>query len=123
MAPAYFGWDIQSLHDCLHGGYGGEPPYHVVVYDADRMESAFGHDGLVRYCRKMLSAIDAGRRGPVELSGRSYYEELRATATAGEGETLLDQLMDTFAHAPATLELRRCDGSLVGRSSDYISQS
>ncbi len=111
-APRYFGFDLHSLGDRLHGGFLGAPPYEVVVERNAGMILAMGHGGLAQYCRDMLAIIDAGGRGLVQEDSRSWHEQTRAAAPRAEGPTLLDLLMDVVQAAPASLTLLDDDGSV-----------
>lgn len=117
----YFGWDLHSLQDCLHGGYGAKPPYRIVVEKAEPMIQAFGLQGCERYCEDMLRVIDEGGRGLVEEDSREWYESQRRSAAKSEGETLLDLLFDVFRDAPANITLVSADGKCLGSSGDVAS--
>jgi hypothetical protein len=115
---ANFGWDLHSLQDSLHGGYGGSPPFDIVVEDAEDMLSAMDHAGLARYCDEILRVIDAGGRGLEDELSRSWYEAERAKAMDGQGRNLLDRLFETIKHSPAELTLLSHSGDVLASSKD-----
>jgi hypothetical protein len=112
---ADFGWELHSLADHLQGGYGGTPPYEVVVDHAEGMLAEMGHGGLVRYCDEMLKVIESGGRGMVQAEDRKWYEATRARAHEGHGDTLLDLLFEAVRKAPAELTLRSGLGDVLRR--------
>ena len=102
---AYFGFDLNSFSDCLHGGYLGYPPYDIVATDGHHLIRAMGHDALVHYCSDMLRIIECGGRGLVQADSRRWYEVKMALAQKGAGETLLELLCEVIREAPASLTL------------------
>lgn len=117
LEKPYFGFDLHSFGDCLHGGFLGAPPYHIVVTNAEPMIEAMGHLGLANYCQKMLEVIRAGGRGLVQEDSRGWYEETEATARQGRGPTLLELLIEVVQGAPASLTLLDRDGTVQVTSS------
>lgn len=114
----YFGFDLDSFGDCLHGGYLGAPPYDIVVEHAMPMIAAMDHHGLIRYCDEMLAVIDGGGRGLVREDSRHWYENTRNEARTESGPTLLQLLMEVIQASPATLTLLDDNGSVVATSAD-----
>lgn len=108
-----FGWDLHSLADHLQGGYGGSPPYEIVIEAAEEMVNAMGHEGLRQYCDEMLGVIASGGKGMVQPEDRQWYEDLRNKASQGVGQTLLDLLFEVIRVAPAALTLRARSGDVL----------
>lgn len=54
----YFGRDIDSFRDCLHGGYADDPPYVITVLDAEQMVEALGHDEARREGETLLQMVE-----------------------------------------------------------------
>lgn len=103
---SYFGFDLHSFGDCLHGGYLGSPPYDIVIENSSRLVAVMDHKGLARYCEDMLRIIDTGGRGLVQEDARNWYEHMRLNAEQGVGPTLLDLILEVVDEAPASLTLR-----------------
>jgi len=115
---ADFGWELYSFHDHLHGGYGGCPPYEITVENADGMVAAMDHAGLVRYYDDMLKVIADGGAGMVRGSEKAAIEARRADAQRGQGDTLLDLLLQVISSAPAELTLVSSSGAVLASSKD-----
>jgi len=113
-----FGWDLHSFRDHLFGGYGGSPPYEIIVKNADGMVAAMDHAGMVEFCNDMLKVVAAGGRGFVQATDRDWYETQRANARRGQGDTLLDLLFEFVSDAPAELTLVSSSGALLASSKD-----
>ena len=94
----YFGSNVRALHDCLHGGFGGEPPYEIEVLDAEAMVAAMSDVEAIDYRDDVLQRLDPGEVQP-------------NTRT-----TPLDELFDVVDNAPAELILRSSSGEVLRRS-------
>ncbi|MBK6917052.1 MAG: hypothetical protein IPH07_06600 [Deltaproteobacteria bacterium] len=111
----YFGFDLDSFIDCLHGGFLGAPPYDIEVEDGQVMVDALGYAALEQYCRQMLAIIDAGGRGLVKADYRSWYEDVLRDALEGNGPTLLDLIGEAIEVSPASLTLRGKDQAVLAQ--------
>lgn len=97
----YFGWDLHSFHDCVHGGFGLESPFCVRITNSERVFRAMGYEGYAAYCDRMLEVLDRGGRGLVtedEFPGgvRAYWTEQRDNARKQTGVSLLDHLDESM---------------------------
>ena len=82
----YFGWDLQSLHDCLHGGFGLRRDGHIVFQDSRKMKRMLGPKELIRYLENMeFSDVDVLREDEEKWvsetlkkanNGWSFYDEV-----------------------------------------------
>ncbi len=113
LSVDYFGWDLHSLHDCLQGGYGGEPPYAIVVSDAEAMHEAFGHVGEERYQKWALQVIAEGGRGMVRTDDAAWHRRALLHARGSVGDTLLETLASVVCGSPASLQLHGRDGGVL----------
>ena len=100
-----FGWELHSLNDRLHGGYGAMPPFDIVVTDAEGMIESMDQKGLVTYCDWMLDIIKSGGKGMAQPEDKEWFEDTRKKALQGEGAELLDFLFDVIRCSPAELTL------------------
>ncbi len=113
LSVDYFGWDLHSLHDCLQGGYGGEPPYEIVVSEAETMLEAFGHVGLEQYETWALQVIAEGGRGMLRTDDAAWHRRALLHARGSVGDTLLETLARVVCGSPASLQLRGRNGQVL----------
>ena len=111
----YFGFDLHSFNDCLHGGFLGVPPYDIEIEEGQIMIDALDHAGLALYCRQMLRIIESGGRGLVTADSRVWYESVLCDALEGKGPTLLDLVAEVVEVSPASLTLRGKDQSILAQ--------
>jgi hypothetical protein len=77
--------------------------------------ASMGHEGLLRYCDDMSRVIASGSKGMVQPEDRRWYEDLRNKASQGQGQTLLDLVLEVIRVAPAALTLRTRSGDVLKR--------
>ncbi|GHB40417.1 hypothetical protein GCM10010347_07510 [Streptomyces cirratus] len=96
----YFGKGLDSLTDCLRGGFGTPDDGSYVFEWRDHAASrrALGHPGTARYLEGVFSRC--------HYTNRERVAEELARARAGRGPTLFDMLTGAFTDAaPAVLRL------------------
>lgn len=113
---AYFGWDLHSFGDCLRGGWLGVPPCEIEVRNAEHMVESFDHKGSAAYYEHMLEVIDQGGRGFAKEEARDSYAAYLAAAIAGEGPTLLDEVLTVVRGSRASLRLFSSSGRLLAEA-------
>jgi hypothetical protein len=96
----YFGQDLDSLSDCLAGGFGTpEGQQFVFVWtNSVRSRAVLGYPETVRQLELRLARCHPTNRISVAVD--------LAAARHGEGRTVFDWIVDIFAEQQVPLELR-----------------
>lgn len=98
-AGGYFGRGLDSLNDCLRGGFGTpcDRPARFIWADSAKSRAALGYAETVRQLERRLARCHPGNAPRVR-------EEL-AAARRGEGPTVFDWIVQVFADQQVPLDL------------------
>src|SRR5258708_17742519 len=96
----YFGRGLDSLNDCLRGGFGTpeDGPFSFVWRNSQRSRIALGYPETVRQLERRLARCHPSNRPRV-------HQEL-ASALRGEGSTVFDWIVGVFADQQVPLDLQ-----------------
>jgi RNAse (barnase) inhibitor barstar len=96
----YFGRGLDSLNDCLRGGFGTpeDGPFSFVWRNSQRSRIALGYPETVRQLERRLARCHPSNRPRVQ-------QEL-ASALRGEGSTAFDWIVGVFADQQVPLDLQ-----------------
>jgi RNAse (barnase) inhibitor barstar len=96
----YFGRGLDSLNDCLRGGFGApeDGPFSFVWRNSRRSRIALGYPETVRQLERRLARCHPSNRPRVQ-------QEL-ASALRGEGSTVFDWIVGVFADQQVPLDLQ-----------------
>ncbi len=95
----YFGRGLDSLNDCLRGGFGtpDDRAFSFVWTNSQSSRAALGYPETVRQLERRLARCHPSNRPRVQ-------QEI-ASAVRGEGRTAFDWIVGIFADQQVTLEL------------------
>jgi RNAse (barnase) inhibitor barstar len=96
----YFGQDLDSLSDCLVGGFGTPEDHHFIFVwtNSVRSRAVLGYPETVRQLELRLARCHPNNR-------KAVAEDL-AEAPQGEGQTVFDWIVGIFAEQQVPLDLR-----------------
>ena len=96
----YFGRGLDSLNDCLRGGFGTpeDGPFSFVWRNSQGSRIALGYPETVRQLERRLARCHPSNRPRVQ-------QEL-ASALRGEGSTVFDWIVGVFADQQVPLDLQ-----------------